>query len=59
MLVHTGIALTVTSKYLFHTSASFKIIISIISTMILSYIVYQRFEKYFMKFGKDKKNQAA
>ncbi len=51
----TGIALTVTSKYLFYAPASFKIIISIISTLILSYIVYQRFEKYFMKFGKGNK----
>lgn len=55
----TGIALTISSKYLFHFPESVRLIISVISTLIISYFVYQRFEKYFMKLGMANKNNPA
>jgi len=47
-----GIALTILGQYLFHFPESIRLIVSFISTLFLSYFVYQYFEKYFMKFGK-------
>jgi peptidoglycan/LPS O-acetylase OafA/YrhL len=55
----TGIALTISSKYLFHFPESVRRIISVISTLIISYFVYQRFEKHFMKLGMANKNNPA
>ncbi len=50
-------------NYLFNLSAShfftfpilFKLTVSAIATLILSYLVYEKFEKYFMKLGQPKK----
>ena len=44
------------SKYFFHFPKSIILILSVISTLVISYFVYEYFEKYFMKMGSKKKN---
>lgn len=55
----TGGAMTLFSKYFFHFPLSVKLIISVLMTLIISYFVYQHFEKYFMKLGRTTKNPPA
>ncbi|MCS6824754.1 MAG: acyltransferase [Cytophagaceae bacterium] len=40
------------SKYIFYIPLSLRLILSVLSTLIFSYYVYQYFEKYFMKLGR-------
>lgn len=41
---------------LFHFPESTRLIVSVILTLIISYYMYQKFEKYFMKLGRTNKN---
>lgn len=54
----TSIALAVLGKYLFHFQfpPSVKMIFAVVSTLIISYFVYNYFEKFFVKLGKTSKN---
>ena len=52
----TGITLAFSSKHLFHSSEPVRIIISVISTLIISYFVFQYFEKFFINLGRTKMN---
>ena len=52
----TGIASGLFNKYLFYVPLSARLILSVLLTLVLSYYVYQYFEKYFMKLGNTKKN---
>lgn len=47
------------SKYIFYFPISARMILSVISTLIISYYVYQHFEKYFIKLGKSNRNNTA
>ena len=47
-----GILMKISNKYLFHFSDSVKLMLSIVITLILSNLVYEYFEKYFMKLGR-------
>jgi peptidoglycan/LPS O-acetylase OafA/YrhL len=47
------------SKYIFNFPISAKLILSVLSTLILSYYVYKYFEKYFMNLGRTSKNKPA
>lgn len=49
-----GIILTIISERFFHFSESLYVIIPMIATVVMSYFVYNYFEKYFMKFGRSK-----
>lgn len=40
------------SKHIFHIPESARLILSVVSTLIFSYFVYQYFEKYFMRLGR-------
>jgi peptidoglycan/LPS O-acetylase OafA/YrhL len=42
------------SKYIFYFPVSARLILSVLSTLIISYYVYQYFEKYFIKLAKTK-----
>lgn len=48
----TGIAFSISSKYLFNFPESIRLIISIVTTLSVSYYVYQNFESFFMKLGR-------
>lgn len=50
----TGIAFSISGKYLFNVPESVRILISILTTLSISYLVYQKFEKLFMKLGRSK-----
>jgi exopolysaccharide production protein ExoZ len=43
-----------TSKNLFHFPDPIRLAISVASTLVISYFVYQHFEKFFMKWGRSK-----
>jgi len=47
------------SKYIFNFPVGARIILSVLSTLIISYYVYQYFEKYFMNLGRTSKNKPA
>ncbi|HTF05625.1 MAG TPA: acyltransferase [Bacteroidia bacterium] len=47
----TGLA----STYIFHVPESVRLVASVTGTLIISYFVYQYFEKYFMKLGRTNK----
>jgi peptidoglycan/LPS O-acetylase OafA/YrhL len=55
----TGFALAICGKYLFKFPESVRLLSSVILTLIISYYVYQYFEKYFMKFGRTNRNNPA
>ena len=55
----TGVALAICGKYLFNFPESVRLLSSVILTLIISYYVYQYFEKYFMKFGRTNRNNPA
>src|SRR5690606_9009486 len=50
---------TLFTQYIFPLSIYVTISLSIILTLITSHYVYQKFEKYFMKFGRTNKNKIA
>lgn len=50
----TGVVLALLGRHFFETSAYSKIAISALLTLILSYFIYEYFEKYFIKMGKRK-----
>lgn len=52
----TGIGTRLFSKYLFHFPLTAKLILSVLLTLIISFYVFQYFEKYFMKIGRTNKN---
>lgn len=54
----TGLATKLCSKYIMPVPLLAQLIISILITLVISYFVFQRFEKYFMKFGQRKNNAA-
>jgi peptidoglycan/LPS O-acetylase OafA/YrhL len=43
------------SEYVFNYPVSVRLILSVLSTLVISYFVYQYFEKYFMKLGRRSK----
>ena len=47
------------TKYIFHFPASANLVLSAVLTLIVSYFVYQHFEKYFMKLGRTATNSPA
>lgn len=47
----TGIILEIFSKHVFQVTETTRLILSVISTLVSSYYVYEYFEKYFIKFG--------
>jgi len=55
----TGIATGLFSKYILYFPVSARLIFSVLLTLIISYFVYQYFEKYFMKLGRTTKNNPA
>jgi peptidoglycan/LPS O-acetylase OafA/YrhL len=55
----TSFASGLYSKYNFFFPGSARLILSVVSTLIISYYVYQYFEKYFMKLGKTNRNNPA
>ena len=55
----TGIATGLFSKYIFYFPVSARLILSVLLTLIISFYVYQYFEKYFMKIGRTNKNNPA
>lgn len=55
----SGIALLICGKYLFNIPEAVRLLSSVILTLIISYYVYQYFEKYFMKFGRTNRNKSA
>lgn len=55
----TSIASRFFSKYIFYFPVSARLILSVLSTLIISYYVYQYFEKYFMNLGRTSKNNPA
>lgn len=55
----TSIASGLFSKYIFYFPVSASLILSVLLTLIISYYVYQYFEKHFMKLGKTNRNNPA
>jgi exopolysaccharide production protein ExoZ len=55
----TGVATGLFSKYIFYFPVSARLILSVLLTLIISFYVYQYFEKYFMKIGRTNKNNPA
>lgn len=55
----TGVGIRLFSKYIFYLPESSRMILSVLMTLIISYYVYQYFEKYFMKLGRTNKNNPA
>lgn len=55
-LIHPIVYSVIESKFIIrYFPESVRLIISVMSTLIISYFVYQRFEKYFLKLGVEKK----
>lgn len=52
----TGIATGIVSKHIFYVPVPARLTVSISLTLIVSYFVYQYFEKYFMRLGRTNKN---
>lgn len=52
----TSIASELFSEYIFYFPVSARLILSVLSTLIISYYIYQYFEKYFMKLGRTNRN---
>ena len=50
--VLVGIASSVFAKYVFPLHLSITLSLSVILTLIISYFVYEKFEKYFMRLGR-------
>jgi exopolysaccharide production protein ExoZ len=57
--VLTGFFSKLFGKYIFCFPVSARLILSVLLTLIISYYVYQYFEKYFMKLGRTNKNNSA
>jgi peptidoglycan/LPS O-acetylase OafA/YrhL len=55
----TGVVTRLFSKYIFYFPVSARLILSVLLTLIISFYVYQYFEKYFMKIGRTNKNNPA
>ena len=55
----TGSVSRLFSKYICYFPVSARLILSVLSTLIISYLVYQYFEKYFMKLGRTNRNSPA
>ena len=55
----TGIASGLFGKHIFYFPLSVRLILLVLFTLVLSYYVYQYFEKFFMKLGHTKKNNPA
>ncbi|MBK6399934.1 MAG: acyltransferase [Bacteroidetes bacterium] len=54
--IFTGIAASIFRKRFFYFPELYNLILSVIFTLIISFFVYQYFEKYFMKLGHTKRN---
>lgn len=55
----TDIATGLFSKYIFYFPLSARLILSVLLTLIISFYVYEYFEKYFMRIGRTTKNNPA
>ena len=55
----TGSVSGLFSIYIFYFPVSARLILSVLSTLIISYFVYQYFEKYFMKLEQTNRNSPA
>lgn len=52
----SGIFMSMLSKYIVPFPESVRLISAVISTLIISYYIYQYYEKYFMRLGRSKEN---
>lgn len=50
-----GFSFSIISKHVYSFPVFSKIVVSIVATIVLSYFVYEKFERYFMKMGQSRK----